>query len=290
MDNQSSYYVPDKSTWPLLGAVGLFCSVWGIAGWLHEIAYAFWLLGAGTCMMVGMMMGWFKLIIQESHAGLYNTQMDRSFRWGLAWFIFSECMFFAVFFGVLFYARVLAVPWLGGLGHKLSTHTLLWPQFHATWPLLINPDPSQYVGPKAALSAWGLPAINTIVLLCSGLSLIFAHLSLKRDQRFLLILCLLITIGLGLCFLCLQAYEYHHAYLEMGIRLNSGIYGSTFFILTGFHGLHVSIGTLMLIIICLRCMRGDFSPTHHFGFEAVAWYWHFVDVVWLLLFIFVYWV
>lgn len=289
-DQQPGYYVPEKSTWPLLGAAGLFCSVWGIASLLHHASYALWLLGAGTLMMVGMMVGWFHLIIQESQAGLYNPQMDRSFRWGMAWFIFSECMFFAAFFGVLIYARLLAVPWLGGIGLKLSTHTLLWPSFQATWPLLVNPDPSQFIGPKTGLSALGLPAINTLILLCSGVTVTFAHLALKRDQRAKLIVSLVMTIMLGLIFLSLQAYEYHHAYTELGLKLNSGIYGATFFMLTGFHGLHVSIGTLMLMIICLRCMKGHFSPEHHFGFEAVAWYWHFVDVVWLMLFVFVYWV
>ncbi len=284
------YYVPDKSTWPLLGALGLFCSVWGIASLLHQAPYAFWLLGAGTCMIGSMMLGWFRLVVQESQAGLYNPQMDRSFRFGMAWFIFSECMFFAAFFGVLFYARVLAVPWLGGLGHKLSTHTLLWPHFQATWPLLVNPDPSQYIGPKMALRALGLPALNTLILLCSGITLTFAQVALKRDQRSKLIAGLVMTITLGLCFLALQAYEYHHAYTELGLKLNSGIYGATFFMLTGFHGLHVSIGIVMLIIIGLRCVKGHFSPEHHFGFEAVTWYWHFVDALWLLLFVFVYWV
>ncbi len=289
MPEHTRYYVPVQSYWPFIGSIGLCTTVVGLANIVHKHSIGWLVFLIGLCILTGMMIGWFSAVIHESRQGLYSPQLDRSFRWGMVWFIFSEAMFFVAFFGVLFYTRCFAVPWLGGLGLKVSTHTLLWPHFHATWPLLINPDPSHFIGPKAAMSALGLPAVNTCILLISGLTITWAHGALQRNKRSQLILGLIATIMLGLGFLALQAYEYHHAYQEMGLTLNSGIYGATFFMLTGFHGAHVSIGTIMLIIIALRCLKGHFSPEHHFGFEAVAWYWHFVDVVWLLLFVFVYW-
>ncbi len=283
------YYVPQQSYWPLIGSIGLFVTVIGGVNVLHQHPYAWFIFLAGALIIAFMMFGWFNAVIAEDTQGLYSDQLDRSFRWGMVWFIFSEVMFFAAFFGALFYARHLSVPWLGGLGAKVSTHTLLWDHFQAVWPLLKNPDPAQFVGPKEAMPAFGIPAINTLILLTSGATVTFAHLALKNNQRHKLLLGLLATILLGIFFLTLQAYEYHHAYSEMGLKLTSGIYGTTFFMLTGFHGAHVTIGTIMLTVILLRCLRGHFTPEKHFGFEATAWYWHFVDVVWLMLFVLVYW-
>ncbi|HUL91472.1 MAG TPA: cytochrome c oxidase subunit 3, partial [Burkholderiales bacterium] len=222
----------------------------------------------------------FGKVIHESEGGSYNAQVDVSFRWGMGWFIFSEVMFFAAFFGALFYARVLSVPWLGDLEQKL-----LWPDFSAQWPT---------AGPAAAdpftpMAAWGIPAFNTLLLLSSGVTVTWAHWALKANNRGQLIFGLILTIALGATFLCFQAYEYIHAYSELNLKLSSGIYGSTFFMLTGFHGFHVTVGAIMLTVILGRCIAGHFKPDHHFAFEGVSWYWHFVDVVWLLLFVLVYW-
>ena len=205
----------------------------------------------------------------------------------MGWFIFSEVMFFAAFFGALFYIRYWAGPWLGGVGEKGVSH-LLWPNFEYTWPLLQNPDPQVFPGPSGVIGPWGLPLINTILLVTSSFTLTFAHHALRRNQRGPLKLWLGLTILLGFAFLVLQAEEYIHAYTELGLTLGSGIYGATFFMLTGFHGAHVTIGALMLTVMFFRVLQGDFTPEHHFGFEAAAWYWHFVDVVWICLFIFVY--
>ncbi len=236
------------------------------------------------------MVGWFSNVIHESQAGLYSAQLDRTFRLGMLWFIFSEVMFFAAFFGALFYARHVSVPWLGGLTlNKPETHTLLWENFKAAWPLLINPDPSKFQSTLAPMAAWGIPALNTLILLSSGATVTWAHLALKNDKRRQLYIGLFCTILLGIIFLALQAHEYIIAYTELNLKLNTGIYGSTFFMLTGFHGAHVTIGAIMLSVILIRCLKGAFTPEKHFGFEAAAWYWHFVDVVWLCLFIFVYW-
>ena len=288
--SKSSYYVPESSQWPIIASVGLFVIMLGAINWVHAHPIGPYLFFAGALIIAYVMFGWFKVVIWESRGGLHSPQMDRSYRWGMSWFIFSEVMFFGAFFGALFYARLLSVPWLGGASsHHEMTHLLMWPDFKAVWPLLISPDPSKYVMIKHAMGAWGLPAINTLLLLTSGVTITWAHWALKKSKRGQLVLGLLLTILLGLAFLCCQAFEYHHAYEELGLTLNSGIFGTTFFMLTGFHGAHVTIGTIMLIVIWCRSLKGHFSADHHFGFEAVSWYWHFVDVVWLFLFIFVYW-
>jgi cytochrome c oxidase subunit 3 len=211
---------------------------------------------------------------------------------GMMWFIFSEVMFFAAFFGALFYARVLSVPWLGGEGTKVMANELLHPLFENAWP---TNGPNHLGGRDVAgnfeiIPAFGLPAVNTLILLMSGVTVTIAHHALRAGKRTLLNVFLAATFLLGFLFVYLQATEYHHAYTELGLRLGTGIYGSTFFMLTGFHGFHVTLGAIMLVCIWLRTMKGHFTPERHFAFEAVAWYWHFVDVVWLGLFIFVYWI
>lgn len=282
------YYVPDGSHWPIAGSIGLACTVLGFANLLHGHWLGHYLFFFGALSLAYMMFGWFGDVIRESRGSLYNHQVDRSFRWGMVWFIFSEVMFFAAFFGVLFYVRQIALPWLAGEGDKTYT-TLLWPQFKAVWPLLNNPDPALFPGPVDIMHTWGIPALNTLLLLTSGVTVTWAHWALVKNYRVQLVIGLALTIALGMTFLGFQIYEYALAYDHYKLTMASGIYGSTFFMLTGFHGAHVTLGTIMLIVILLRCLKGHFSPSHHFGFEAVAWYWHFVDVVWLFLFVFVYW-
>lgn len=288
-DQHGSYYLPEPSHWPIVGSLGLFCFMLGAANWLHDHSFGPVLFILGFAIIVFMMFGWFRTVIKESQQGLYDQQLDRSFRWGMAWFIFSEVMFFSAFFGALFYVRMWAVPWLGGEDGYSTTAYLLWPNFKAAWPLLHTPDPSLFVGPKGLMDTWGIPALNTLLLLSSGVTITIAHWGLLQNRRKQLVTFMIFTILLGITFLYCQANEYILAYTEHGLTLSSGIYGTTFFMLTGFHGLHVTIGTIMLIVITLRCIKGHFTPEHHFAFEGVAWYWHFVDVVWLFLFVFVYW-
>ena len=207
----------------------------------------------------------------------------------MAWFIFSEVCFFAAFFAALFYARIVATTNLGGSGDRLLTHLLIWPDFKAVWPILANPDPIKYTAPASIMETWGIPAINTLILLSSGGTITVAHWALLKNKRQLMLGAQITTIVLGIIFLSLQAHEYWIAYFEKGLTLASGIYGTTFFMLTGFHGLHVTVGTIGLVVILYRMFKRDFTPKNHFAFEAIAWYWHFVDVVWLFLFIFVYW-
>ena len=283
---QSSYYVPHGSHWPLVGSIGLTTLLVGFAMFLNNAPVGAYLMLGGVAITLIMMFGWFGTVIRESERGMYSDWVDRSFRWGMFWFIFSEVMFFGAFFGALFYARELAVPWLGGEGTKVMTNQLLWQGYEAAWP---TNGPGAVGGQFSAMEAWGIPALNTLILLTSGATITWAHWGLKENRRSHLILGLLVTILLGVTFLSLQAYEYRHAWHEMNLTLGSGIYGSTFYMLTGFHGLHVTIGAIMLTVMLIRALRGHFTPKNHFAFEAAAWYWHFVDVVWLGLFIFVYW-
>jgi len=278
------YYVPDQSYWPIIASIGLFTLMLGGATVLNGGGNT--LLLAGAALILLTMFGWFGTVVYESERGLYSDQMDRSFRWGMGWFIFSEVMFFAAFFGALFYARQYAVPWLGGeTSHGVLTQSLLWPQYEAAWP---TNGPGDIGGFFAPMRPWGLPALNTLILLSSGATITWAHWGLVENRRGQWLKGLAATIVLGVLFLTLQVVEYRHAYQDLYLTLGSGIYGSTFFMLTGFHGLHVTIGAIILTVILLRGLAGHFTPQRHFAFEAAAWYWHFVDVVWLGLFIFVY--
>jgi cytochrome c oxidase subunit 3 len=267
--------------WPVLGSLSLFLMALG-GVFVMNAAMGGWVaIAAGLVLLCYMMLRWFGDVIAESEGGKYHEREDMSFRWGMSWFIYSEVMFFAAFFGALFYVRVLSVPDLASMEHN----ELLWPAFKGVWPSA-GPGFEETFSP---MGAWGLPAINTLLLLASGVTVTGAHWALKEGNRALLNLFLFVTIALGVVFLGVQALEYGHAYAELNLKLTTGAYGSTFFMLTGFHGFHVTVGAIMLTVILARCLKGHFNPDRHFAFEAVAWYWHFVDVVWLGLFIFVYW-
>ncbi|PMH44534.1 MFS transporter [Vibrio sp. 10N.286.49.B3] len=285
------YFVPSDSHWPIIGAVALFLIAVGAGVTVQYLesggmgsSVGKVTLGLGFVVLLYMLSGWLSNVVTESLAGLYSEQISRSFRHGMSWFIFSEVMFFGAFFGALFYVRMFAVPWLGGADNNVMTHEVLWPSFEAIWPLTLTPD-----GTSTQAMSWiGLPLKNTMILLLSSVTLHFAHISLEKNKRIALIVWLEITIILALFFLYFQAEEYIHAYQEMGLTLQSGIYGNTFFMLTGFHGLHVALGTLFLMVLLARIAYDHFSPSNHFAFQAGSWYWHFVDVVWLCLFLFVY--
>lgn len=288
MSDSSNYYIPAPSHWPIVGSIALTSLLVGASMYLIEADYSLLLMAAGFGLLVVMLFGWFGTVINESEEGAYNPQVDLSFRWGMAWFIFSEVMFFAAFFGALFYARNFSLPWLSGSGIGATTNQVLWMGYELLWPDTAN-GPAAIGGDFKSMPAWGIPALNTAILLTSGLTVTWAHHGLRADKRGQLIVGLALTVVLGLLFVGLQAYEYIHAYRDLNLTLESGIYGSTFFMLTGFHGLHVTLGAIILIVVLFRCMRGHFTKENHFAFEAAAWYWHFVDVVWLGLFFFVYW-
>jgi cytochrome c oxidase subunit 3 len=283
MSNQAAgnYYLPEPSHWPLVASISLGFLGFGASFAVNKMTLGYVLLLIGFLILFFMFAGWFTAVARESEAGHYNKQVDISFRWGMSWFIFSEVMFFAAFFGALFYMRVISVPDLGSLEHQ----QLLWPGFKADWPAT-GPGIKETFSP---MGAWGIPAFNTALLLLSGVTLTWAHWGLLKNKRTHLIWGLVLTIALGMVFLGFQVYEYVHAYQDLNLKMTMGAYGATFFLLTGFHGFHVTVGTVMLWVILFRSVAGHFTLDNHFGFEGVAWYWHFVDVVWLLLFVVVYW-
>lgn len=276
------YYVPDTAKWPFVGSIGLTLLLGGFAAYLNGSTHGFDLMLAGFAVMVVMLFGWFGTVVMESENGIYKSWEEKSFRLGMAWFIFSEVMFFAGFFGALFYVRILSVPWLLGAG--ASTHQFLWSTYTELWP---TNGPGNLGISDFHMGWWPLPFINTVILLTSGLTITWAHHGIKENNRRQIIIGLFLTVFLGFGFVFLQAVEYIEAY-HAGLQLSSGVYGSTFFMLTGFHGLHVTLGATMLTVMLARAIRGHFTPGRHFAFEATAWYWHFVDVVWLGLFLFVY--
>ena len=300
MSGYEKYYVPDQSKLPIYAAFSMFVLIMGAAGTINAVgtedSISKYVLYFGLALMGGTLFFWFKQVVQEHLAGLDSTQLNQSFVYGMAWFIFSEVMFFAAFFGALFYVRSFAVPWLGGEGEK-GLANMLWQDFEATWPLINTPDGGKafVIAAKSMsfpgwenISHW-LPLYNTIVLLSSSVTVHFAHLGLKKGNKKTFNIWLGITVLLALIFVGLQAAEYYEAYEHFGLTLNSGIYGSTFFMLTGFHGFHVMLGGLMLAVMFIRSVfYGHFNEHKHFGFEAASWYWHFVDVVWVMLFLFVY--
>ena len=297
--DNSTYFVPHNGWYPVGIAAGVFCLVVGLGNWLNAVKAGdtpnLFTPALGLFLVFLVLYFWYAKVIEENHAGLANAQLKKSYVWGMGWFIFSEVMFFAAFFGALFYARVLAVAWLGGEGAKGITGTYLWPDFSPEWPVMTNPNPELFAGPAEnmsapAVSAWGsyLPFWNTAILLTSSVTVHMAHTAIKNANRLMIKLWLGLTVALGILFLILQVEEYIHAYNELGLTMASGIYGSTFFILTGFHGFHVTLGTLILAVQLYRVFRGHFNHDDCFGFEAASWYWHLVDVVWVGLFLFVY--
>ncbi|MDC0948645.1 cytochrome c oxidase subunit 3 [Gammaproteobacteria bacterium] len=284
------YYVPHSSYWPIITTLGLFMLALGAANWLNGSSTGGYLALVGVAVLLFITVGWFGTVVKESVAGMYNNHVDLSFRQSMGWFIFSEVMLFAVFFGALFYLRQLSIEWL-------ASDEVLWPGYDGGWPtagpagaLPLPADTPVAAGENAfSTIGWsGLPLLNTVILMISSVTLTISHHALKEDKRGSCIIWMAITVALGATFLFFQGTEYIHAYHELGLTLESGVYGGTFFMLTGLHGIHVTIGTIMLFVILLRLLKGHFTADYHFGYEASAWYWHFVDVVWVGLFIFVY--
>jgi len=281
------YYVPEPSPFPALASLGLFFVILGASQWINDINWGKYSLMLGMVIWLGVLFKWFSAAVTESESGLYGRKIDLSFRWSMSWFIFSEVMFFGAFFSALWWARVHSVPMLAS-----PENALLWPGFKAVWPSIAagaTASPAGIIEPFQTMTPFWLPTINTALLLSSGVTLTIAHHALIANQRAKTITFMWLTVALGILFLGVQGYEYFHAYQDLNLKLTSGMYGSTFYMLTGFHGFHVFVGMLMLLFITLRLQKGHFTPEKHFGFEGAAWYWHFVDVVWLGLYVLVYW-
>ncbi|MEY5100334.1 MAG: hypothetical protein RJA36_3053 [Pseudomonadota bacterium] len=281
------YFVPGPSRHPVMAAIGLFFVILGAGQWVNGVGWGKWSLAFGLVWWLTVLYQWFREAVGESEAGLYGRKIDFSYRWSMSWFIFSEVMFFGAFFAALWWARAHSVPQLGSFDNAL-----IWPNFQAVWPSVqpgATTSPAGIVEPFEVMTPFWLPTINTALLLSSGVTLTIAHHALQAGERSKTIAFMWLTVLLGLTFLFVQGYEYGHAWSELNLKLSSGVYGSTFYLLTGFHGLHVFVGMLMLFFITLRLQKGHFTKEHHFGFEGAAWYWHFVDVVWLGLYVLVYW-
>jgi len=286
-DYSKQYYVPHDSKWPIIAAVALFVFMQGMGNYFNGKPMGVYVSVAGAAMILYFVWNWFKDVINENSAGVNNAQVDRSYRMGMGWFIFSEVMLFGVFFGALFYARQYALPWLSGDGNNFFTNELLWKGFEGGWP---SNGPENVGGAFNGMGPFWLPTINTILLITSSFTLTIAHHRLLKNKMNEAYWWTMITVALGAIFMYCQVTEYIHAMEGLNLKLDTGIYGNTFYMLTGLHGLHVTLGALMLFIMAIRIKKGHFTPERHFGFMAAEWYWHFVDVVWILLYFFVYWV
>ena len=279
MSTAQSYYLPEPTLWPIIGCVALPAMAIGAAAWVNHASAGAYVLGAGVVLLVVMLVGWFSTVVREGNRRLYNGQVNTSFRLGMAWFIFTEALVFGALFAALFYLRLYAVPDLAS-GETAS----LWPGFRPGWPTA-GPDAS---GSFTAMRAWGIPAVNTAVLLTSGVFMSLASSAIARGNAARFKRALALVIVLGAIFLFLQTSEYYRAFTRLSLNFSTGPYGATFFTLTGLHGVHVVIGTLFNAIVLGRSLRGQITQQHHFAFTAGSWYWHFVDTVWVLLFILVY--
>ena len=275
------YFVPGLSRHPVMASIGLLGFGSGMTGWVNGYSWGAPLTIASVVYVLFVLYKWFGDAISEANSGKNSINVDVSYRWSMSWFIFSEIMFFAAFFSALFYARSISMPWLGDIESKL-----LWPTFTAVWP---NDGPAGLVEQFSTMGPWPIPTINTLLLLTSGVTVTWAHHAIRENNQKHAVWGLAATVFLGAIFLGFQVYEYIHAYRDLNLKLTSGVYGSTFFMLTGFHGFHVFLGALMLAVVLRRAIRGDFTADNHFAFEGASWYWHFVDVVWLGLYVVIYW-
>jgi len=290
----SSYYVPDSSRHPVLASIGLFAMLFGLGMIMNaskagqDVMVPTVICSVGFAFFAYVLWQWFSDVISENHKGLTSLQLKDSYAMGMSWFIFSEVMFFAAFFGALFYVRSFAIPWLGGEGDKGLAHDFIWQDFRSAWPPLSNPDNGTFPAMSGVVHWNEIPLLNTALLLTSSFTVHFAHHNLAHGDRRKFQAWLGFTILLGAVFVYYQGLEYAHAWNDLSLTLSSGIYGSTFYMLTGFHGVHVTLGAFMLLVMLLRSFKGHFTADDHFGFAAASWYWHFVDVVWIGLFLFVY--
>jgi len=253
------YHLVDPSPWPFVISFGLFFLTFGTAMFFHGYLGSKLLASLGFLIVIFTMYTWFRDIVREAvYEGQHTKQVQLGLRNGMLLFIFSELMFFVSFFWAFFHSSLAPTPEIGSL----------WP------PLGIE-----------TVNAWHVPLLNTIILLSSGATITWAHHAIIFGDRKNAILSLIITVSLAIFFTFIQAYEY----IESTFTISDSIYGTTFYLLTGFHGLHVIIGTIFIIVSTIRLINHHFTKQHHFGFEAAAWYWHFVDVVWLFLFVTLYW-
>ena len=290
------YHLVDPSPWPVLAAVATFMTAIGAIAWMRtnvDGAGIFGITGpavfaVGVLSLIASAWVWWRDVIREAHKGDHTPVVQMHLRYGMILFIASEVMFFVAWFWGYFDSALFpaGVHELGNNAGRLVGLTARNELYGGHWPpAAIDATSAAIPGFfKHTFDPWGLPLVNTLILLTSGCTVTWAHHALLKNDRRGLIIGLLLTVLLGIAFTACQAIEYGHA----GFSYAGHSYGSTFFMATGFHGAHVIIGTIFLLVCLIRAMKGHFSPKQHFGFEAAAWYWHFVDVVWLFLFACIY--
>ena len=256
------YHLVEPSPWPAVGSLAALILTLGAVLWMQGHGWGPWTTLLGGVLTAITMIGWWRDVLHEGRSGAHTEVVSRGLRLGMALFITSEVFFFFAFFWAFFWGAL--VP--------PETFAVSWP------PEGVKPVPT-----------WEIPFLNTLILLSSGATVTWAHHAIKQNDNQTAFKALVLTVVLGLLFTFFQSYEYYHSIVHDGFDLTDGIFGSAFYMATGFHGLHVQIGTIFLIVCAYRAYKGDFTPKQHVGFEAAAWYWHFVDVVWLFLFVWVYW-
>ena len=294
------YHLVNPSPWPVVGSIGAFMMAVGLIVWMKthaaptETLFGLrgpWLFAAGVAVTLFVMYGWWRDVIREAHGGDHTPVVRLHLRYGMIMFIASEVMFFVAWFWAyfdasLFPAAIEPLQITDAKGNVSQSREIIGmidrnALTGGVWPPKATKDGVTF---QSTFNPWGLPLVNTLILLLSGTTVTWAHHALLNNDRKGLVRGLALTVVLGILFTVCQAYEYGHA----AFKFAGHIYGSTFFMATGFHGAHVIIGTIFLAVCLYRALRGHFTPKQHFGFEAAAWYWHFVDVVWLFLFICIY--
>ncbi|WP_338521269.1 cytochrome c oxidase subunit 3 [Candidatus Legionella polyplacis] len=288
---KNSYYIPKPTLLPISIAIGITTILISFALFFHKKIYSQYYCLSGSIIMLISITQWIIYINKENK--FYTSQVNKSYTICIKWIIFSETCFFCTLLFSLFFIKNWSIPILGGIIHPATTHILIWPKFKSQWPLIINPNNYLFYGPTQYIKPHGIALINTIILSMSGITIYLSEKNLKAKKILYFNINILITILFGIIFIILQYIEYEHAYKKIYLTLNSGIYGSIFYILTGFHGIHVLIGIIILTIIFIYNINTNkfFSKKNNYSnlsLKLSSLYWHFVDIIWIILYIFVY--
>jgi cytochrome c oxidase subunit 3 len=285
-----TYYVPEHSSRPITTAIGLFFLGLGSILLTENPSAGIVLFIIGVLITGLTLIFWFRDVILENRRGLHDAQMDRTYRWGMFWYLISQAALVLTFFGAVFFARLIIIPGLGGHiddAFKV-THLLLWPDFTSHWPLANNPDPSSFEGPSEIMTIWGWPLVNLLLVVLNVLFVISAQKAVKKNLHRLVTKNMMAVTLLGATFLGLHIYSLYEAIFDYGISLDSGIYGSTFVMINVLIILNVFITLLVMIFLLPRCIKGEFGAKHHFAIDAIAWLWYFIAAMWFLSFLFLY--
>jgi cytochrome c oxidase subunit 3 len=287
---QGSYYVPEKSSLPIVNALGMFFFGLGSIEVMTSLHTGMILLGIGSLILVVNMVMWFCAIIRENQTGKHDVQMYQTYVWGMFWFLVAQAFFVLLFLGAMFYIRTFTLNWLAGHGpyEYQLTHLLMWPDFHYHWPLLQNPNPTEFIGPRAAAPINVLSIMSLIPMALAAIFVYTAQESVKVTKRARLIWSLAIVNLAGIVFGIIHGYGMYVAIVYYRITLVSGIYGSLFFMVNFVLWLNLLVALIFSIVVMVRAMRGHFNSQNDFSINAAAWLWYFLLGAWLLIFLYVY--